>query len=312
MFMPIKSSPRHNSGHNSKGHYRGFTLVETIIAIAILGVVAVISSTFIAGAFNSYFSSVRRAEMVTTADVAVQRLAREVKLAVPNSLRMQDSAGNIPCSTGTCYIEFVPTKSGGTYRNNGDGSTAGNFLCNAMTGTINTTFDVLGPGLATTPAIAANDFIVIDNDANLPSGTDVYGAVGSGSRTLILTASLASPNSMTISSAFTTNSTIICNYQNNRYQVIDQNIQAVTYSCPMTTPGAITRYAAYGFNSSQITSGLTGGVTVAGNTTYPATCTATYNANAQERNGILSFAITITSGGETITVFRQIHVDNSP
>ena len=283
--------------------------MEAIIVVAIIGIIAGICGVFFTSAFNSYFSTVRRAEMVDMADIAIQRLAREVRLAVPNSLRVSNTANYT-------YLEFVPTKSGGRYRNNGDGSSSGQFLCSETSaGTTNPTFDVLGPSLLNyVPPIAALDYIVIDNDANLPSGTDVYGL---GSRVQIQT---VGTNSITTGTPFP-NANIICSYQNNRFQVVDQTVKAVTYQCPTQNASAqpIMRYQGYGFNTSQptATSSFSTGtsVTVAGSTKYAAYCTISYNQNVQQRNGLLYVSVTITDtggSGETITVFRQIHVDNVP
>jgi len=287
----------------------GFTLIETIIVIVIVGVISVICAVFIKTGFDSYFNSVRRAEIVEVADIAVQRLAREVRLAVPNSLRVVDSSGNVgSCVTGTCFIEFVPTKSGGKYRNNGDGSTAGNFMCDGATvGATSTTFDVFGA-----PVYVPGDYVVVDNDANLPAGDDVYAA--SGNRATITSAANNSP--ISISSAFG-DPTVICGYANNRFQIVDQSTQAVTYSCPITSStGSIKRYMNYGFNQSQQQPSGGSMVTslVAGNASYSATCpNVSYMPNVQQRNGLLYFSVTVTdTSGEKVTVFRQIHVDNSP
>jgi MSHA biogenesis protein MshO len=216
----------------------GFTLIEVVIVIAILGVVSAICAVFMKTAFDSYFTSVRHAEMVEAADVAVQRLARELRLAVPNSVRIIDSSGNTgTCAANTtCYLEFVPTKSGGIYRNDGDGSTSGNFMCDGTTaGQTNPTFDLLGklaPGTAVSTIYTSyvkGDFVVVDNEANLPAAGAVYGG---GSRAVITSTSNSTP--MTISSATGFgNGSIICgSYTNNRFQIVDQTVQAVTYACP--------------------------------------------------------------------------------
>jgi MSHA biogenesis protein MshO len=297
---------------------RGFTLIEVIIVIVITGIIAVMCAIFIKTSFDSYFASVRRAEMVEVADTAVQLLVREIRLAVPNSLRINDTSNSGACTAGTCYIEFVPTKSGGRYRNAGDGSSRGNFMCDGATaGATNTMFDIyigqaLAVGVIPVPTYANGDYIVVDNDASLTSSGTPSNIYGGGSRAVISSATNASP--VTISSAFG-NGNIICSYLNNRFQVVDKNTQAVTYACPKTSAASsISRYAAYGFNAVQPNAAPGGSVsTVAGSATYPATCQVSYNQNVQERNGLLYFQVTISnSSGESVTVFRQIHVDNSP
>jgi len=72
----------------------------------------------------------------------------------------------------------------------------------------------------------------------------------------------------------------------------------------------------YGFNQSQQQPSGGSMVTslVAGNASYSATCpNVSYMPNVQQRNGLLYFSVTVTdTSGEKVTVFRQIHVDNSP
>src|SRR5450830_1646401 len=95
----------------------GFTLIEVIMVIAIIGIIAGMVAVFITKPVQGYIDTVRRAELTDAADVALRRLTRDVRLALPNSLRT--TAGG---------FEFIMTKAGGRYRDENDGSTAGNVL----------------------------------------------------------------------------------------------------------------------------------------------------------------------------------------
>ena len=112
----------------------GFTLIEMIMVIVITGVIAGMVAVFITTPVQGYVDSVRRAELTDAADVALRRITRDVRLALPNSLRVMNS-GSVN------YIEFIMTASGGRYRDPTDGSTAGNFL--SFTDTDDISFDVL-------------------------------------------------------------------------------------------------------------------------------------------------------------------------
>src|SRR5450830_1516821 len=114
----------------------GFTLIEVIMVIAIIGIIAGMVAVFITKPVQGYIDTVRRAELTDTADVALRRLTRDVRLALPNSLRVTTTGG-------MNYIEFIMTSAGGRYRDPSDGSTGGNFL--SFTNTGSTTFDVHGP-----------------------------------------------------------------------------------------------------------------------------------------------------------------------
>src|SRR5690606_17954868 len=68
-----------------------------------------------------------RAALVDAADLALQRMSREVRLALPNSVRLTDgTTQNLQaCSAaggGVCAVEILRTLEGGRYRREGDGS----------------------------------------------------------------------------------------------------------------------------------------------------------------------------------------------
>jgi hypothetical protein len=41
-------------------------------------------------------------------------------------------------------------------------------------------------------------------------------------------------------------------------------------------------------------------------------CGFVYNAASSSRNGLLTLTIKLTSGGESVTLLHQVHLDNSP
>jgi MSHA biogenesis protein MshO len=257
----------------------GFTLIEMIMVIVITGIIAGMVAVFIRAPVEGYVDSVRRAELTDAADVALRRITRDVRLALPNSLRVMNSGG-------VNYIEFIMTSSGGRYRDEADGSTGGDildFLGDAS-------FDVLGP----VPEMAANDFIVIYN-LGVP-GADAYAGsnraqVQTPGNTVILNASHVFP--------FRSPSA--------RFQVVPGGVQAVSYACPGTA-GNLMRHWNYGFNAAQVVPAGGSSALLAQN----AVCTVDYISAATGRNGLLYLSLTLSSGGESVTLFNQIHVDNSP
>jgi MSHA biogenesis protein MshO len=297
-------------------HHRhaGFTLVEAIMAIVITGILAGIVAVFIARPVEGYVDAVRRAELTDAADVALRRMSRDIRLALPNSLR-------ITTAGGVNYIEFIMTSAGGRYRDPSDGSTGGNFL--SFSDTADVAFDVLGT-MPANPAIAVNDYVAIYNlgPGNEPAnayrrdeaqcdatpaapGCNIAQVTGIAGNTLTLDANpfafqtppLPSPSS--------------------RFQIVPGTVRAVTYACPLAA-GNLTRFWNYGFNGSM-------GDTVTAITTVPlaapaaqatlatgASCAVEYTTNATGRNGLLIVQLSLTSGGETVTLFQQIHVDNAP
>ena len=88
----------------------GFTLIEMIVVIVITGIIGGMVAIFIRAPVQGYVHSANRAEMGDIADTALRRLARDIRTAVPNSVRVANCGG-----TPTC-VEFLPTKAGGRYR----------------------------------------------------------------------------------------------------------------------------------------------------------------------------------------------------
>ncbi|OIR07179.1 hypothetical protein GALL_107680 [mine drainage metagenome] len=280
-------------GPEVRGKLRGFTLVEMIMVMVITGIIAAMVAVFITKPVQGYVDSTRRAEMTDAADTALRRLTRDIRLALPNSLRVT-SAG------GTSYIEFIMTSAGGRYRDAADGSTAGKFL--DFSNAANTSFDVLGPPL--NGAIAANDYIVV---LNLGPGFSPADAYSGGN--IAQVASVAGNTVTLASNPFAAESPPLPS-PNDRFQVVPGGVQAVTYACPTGTAGNFTRYWNYGLNATQPTGfASASSALLVGN----ATCAVSYTANAEQRNGLVSIDLTLSdSSGESVSLFDQIHVDNSP
>jgi MSHA biogenesis protein MshO len=285
----------------------GFTLVEAIIAIVITGILAGIVTVFISKPIQGYLDSVRRAELTDQADLALRRITRDVRLALPNSLRVTPVGG-------VWYIEFIMTSAGGRYRVEDDGSTGGDFL--SYTTVADTTFDVLGP-VPANPAIAAGDFIVIYNlgPGNAPADAYTAPAPGGNRATVLGIAG----NVITLTANPFAAQTPPLPSPDARFQVVPGGTQAVTYACPAagTPPADLTRRWGYGFNVAQPTTTPQGGAimaTLAGG----ATCTVEYTNNASGRNGLLLINLTLTQVdaatgiGESVNLSQQIRIDNTP
>ena len=277
----------------------GFTLVEAIVSMVVMGILVAIVATVMRLPFVTYMDSSRRADMTDVADTALRRLSRDVHLALPNSLRVTQAGG-------VNTIEFIMTSGGGRYRDMGDGQ-AGNPL--DFTNTAATSFDVVGPmpqGMAVGDSIVV--FNIGDNPGNAYAGTNRAAISKIAGNTVTLSANPFAAQSPPLPSP------------NNRFQVVPASQQAVAYTCPAAISngacpqingGKLMRYWKYGF------SGQTG----AGSSAMVAdhiTCSVNYTNNpGATRSGLLSITLNVSSaagqgGGDCVSLFREIHVDNTP
>jgi MSHA biogenesis protein MshO len=260
----------------------GFTLIEAVVVILISGIIFAVVAIFIQKPVEGYFDTTRRAELSDIADTAVRRITRDLRLALPNSVRV---TGN--------YIEFLLTTGGGRYRADQTAAGAGDILdFNQPAG--DSSFDVIGP----LPPLAAGNQIVIFNLGSGFAGADAYQAANNNRAGF----ASAAGNTITLTAA----KDFPFESPGRRFHVVET---AVTYECDVAS-GVIRRYWNYGINANQI-------APVGGSNALLATsvsgCSFTYNPNElNQRYGIVSIQLALTQSGETVTVQAQAHVPNIP
>ncbi|SET63793.1 PilW family protein [Thalassotalea agarivorans] len=89
---------------------QGFTLIELVSVIVLLGIMAVGFTSFIGLTTQSYVNATVRDELIASARFSVERINRELRHAVPNSMRVTEAFdGSIKC------LEFIPIKASTSY-----------------------------------------------------------------------------------------------------------------------------------------------------------------------------------------------------
>lgn len=257
----------------------GFTLIEMVIVITVISILAGIGVGFITQPIVGFISLSRRAELVDTAENALRRMQRDVRQALPNSIRL-DGTGKI--------LELLNTAAGGRYRRNGPGDIL-DFTGN------DSSFDVIGQ-LNAAPSVG--QYVVVYNIA--ASGT-AGNAYSGNNRTGVGAGSSATRVNLNPAFKFPLESP----YQ--RFFIVDE---AVTYYCD-TDAQTLTRYAGYTITNPQptSTSDLGDGSLMADKVSG---CSFTYDSGASKRSGMVTLDLTIEEEGEKVHLLQQIHVSNAP
>jgi MSHA biogenesis protein MshO len=217
------------------------------------------------------------------------RLASDISTAVPNSIRL----------SGTSGIEFLPTTNGGRYRATADSTGAGDVLDFT---TADGSFDIIGSAIN----FAANDYIVLgstQSDGAPPYDTTAVSGV--------LRAYAGPAGAHTNVAITATQFPAFAQLSSQRFDVVDGAQQAVTYACESlgtdvsgNGTGSLVRYWNYGFTH-------TLGATHALLADHVSACSLSYDPSNQ-RFGLLGIHLTLTSGGESVSLYHEIHVLNTP
>lgn len=279
---------------------RGFTLIELIMVIVIMGVVGGMVSVFMRGPIDAYISGGRRAALTDTADTTVRRIARDLHKALPNSLR--------DCPVGTNGLEFVPTRTGGRFRAEGIGA-----LVRDGTTPVSS-FNMLGDyaNFAAAPIpvdqqIAANDLIVIYNLGPGQTGADLY-AISNRNYAVVTSVGPVSSNETPISITQTVFAEVLKDAT--RFQVVPWQEQMVAYVCSGTT-----LYRTASTTLTPTASCATTGAKIATNVDCAnTTFSISDSGNALNRNALVSMQLTLQgrSTTESVTLQYEVHVDNTP
>ncbi|WP_312938052.1 PilW family protein [Stutzerimonas nitrititolerans] len=274
---------RQRAGSYKRGRTeRGFTLVELIMVIALAGIVAVMISTVMSRPLQGFVDQSRRAELTDLAAMALNRMVRDIRLAVPNSL----------VATDATQLHFVSISAAGRYRANQpdlEGPRQDPPACTQPSGKC--VIEILSP-IEPSSSTTEHWLIIYNTETlvNRPESSD--GDV-----------SVISPKAFTWQ-----NGTLNADLSNFRFQYASAQHrfylakEVVGYRCE---EGNLWRETYETLN-------VNGAPASSAKVVNSATCSFRYEPGTQARNGLVTLRLSLSKGGETVTLLQQVQIDNAP
>ena len=289
----------------------GFTLIELVIVIILTGILAGVLFTIIRGPLQAYVQVGRRAVLVDIVETALQRMTREIRLALPYSIRV-DSPGGLQA------VEFLRTLDGGRYRNSG----ANRLKFNQSSGT----FDVINNLVNFTSIVTATTATPYQECLNSQADCMVVYNIGQPTSVAAATAIGYSANAyLGASSAYKGNIAAVTGAGANSISFSNDNL-AWTFGMQSSqhrfsivdTPvsficdgSELYHYSDYPIVASQPASpGGSGNLLI----DHVTACEFDYDKPTLTRFGLLSINIQVTdpASGESVSLLQQINVTNVP
>jgi MSHA biogenesis protein MshO len=293
---------------------RGFTLIELVMVIALAGAVAVMISSALSRPLEGFVAQSRRAELVDLAAGALNRMARDIRLAVPNSVRV-NAANNA--------IEMFNVLDAGRYRPNRVGidglifSSAAVGTCNSSTvSSACNTFQALEPGLTVASARWLVVYSIGTESGGTPlPGSNVWAPANPGVITLDGTGfalAAAAPVGESVLTLTPPGGSFSFAYSSpqRRFYLSDQ---IVGYRCALDAVnpqnGQLLRFTRNARLPAYVGANAAAEAVQA---THVTACSMTYQAGSSQRAGLVLLRLQLTLEGESIELLQQVHVDNAP
>lgn len=300
-FLATKRPCSHHGGQGHaltslRSRQCGFTLVELVLVIALAGVVAVLISTVLSRPLQGFVDQSRRAELTDQAATALNRMARDIRMAVPNSVRE---------SPGTNGLDFVPLHEVGRYQGSLDehGVLHDPPICDTDPCRISMVTDLeaasvvesrwlviynLGAESGGVPVDGQNLWAYQAPGVVTPSNARFELDVSGSSQRLVV------KDAIGFRFAF-------ASPQRRLYLARE----AVRYRCDLAT-GVLWRET---FDTLDLTKPPLSRTPLADSVSH---CAFTYQHGTHTRNALITLRLSLSKGGETISLVQQVHVDNAP
>jgi MSHA biogenesis protein MshO len=279
----------------------GFTLVELVVTLTVSTIVVAFAAMFVGVPVQGFMDQSRRVRLVDAAESAVQRMKRDVRRALPNSVRVTSSGSVVA-------LELLSTLDGARYRQQPPGGAAAMLDFSAP----DASFNVIGDfSRIAKPFSSTSTYLSVYN-VGVP-GADAYELANvitpAGTQIDIVDAALPGEDRVTLSSPFR----FAWGSPGQRIFLVEG---PVSYLCDTSTQ-TLTRYRGYTIAASQSARDSAAELLGAGAATdvvsdRVAGCSFAYTPGTAERAGVLTIEVQITESGETVDLLVQSHVANTP
>ena len=279
---------------------RGFTLIELVITITVGSIVVAFMALFIVMPMNAYSTQTQQAALVDAADSALRFMARDLRSALPNSVRVS-SGGTVTA------LELLATADGARYQDGGPVSNPALALdFTAADGAFATTVPFTQ---LTLPWTSSSYYLSIYNvgvpGANAYQMTNVI--TPAGTTITIAAGATANQNLVTLSPAFQ----FAFGSPGKRVYLVSG---PVSYLCD-TAAATLTRYSGYtiaGAQPASVAALSAAGATAALVAANVASCQFTLTTGTAERNALATLTLQISQNGQSVQLLNEVQVVNAP
>ena len=251
----------------------GFTLIELIIVIVLLGIVGAMGAGFISEAFRGFFDTDVRMEMYEEGKSAMVRMEREIHIALPNAVQINGNGVEI-----------------GVVDENAMAGVFGQYTEEHPTGTTTITDQTAPLGLT----VAGNNPLVSIyntswNDFAVAADSRVYQVTNPGTNPMIL------------------NRIIVSASPHGRYYAVRD--EAVRFSVANEVLSRSTAPVTSGGNLGVFGGAQTLAQNIIPSGALPF---FTYNPGTSTRNSVVSIHFAISRNGETVNFHKEVQIRNVP